>query len=407
MIESWVASTQNWMNARFADWDTRSPQFADCVIVNDYYDVGRLASRPAQFSPSVAAPKPPDGLGPPIAPSATAAHQPALQDARSATGRPVLLTGKRTSFEPIVVDEQLSLDIAYELNFQSQEIGLVPPVIVRKPVHVRFDPVPVVGRMYREVHHELAELRRTVFVALPETVFQVFAPRLAEPMAVAKNASGRFADKLIALGQGIGINPAVAGAPRPVLAFAQPAVVTAARRALSSETSFRLMETSASLYFAGELTPLAQTELRNRECKPQQSWATPVASLPPRSTVATESQELPDDLSIEVAGELERQDDGFGACPPARTALVIAAKPAFDPIEVECDYEVGIAFELNSRNDGLNMPAEPVVQTTKNDLPAPQSAREISRAVQLTRDAVYAWVNIFTGPALLTVSQRN
>ena len=35
MLESWVATTQNWMNARFADWDTRNPQEADYVIIND------------------------------------------------------------------------------------------------------------------------------------------------------------------------------------------------------------------------------------------------------------------------------------------------------------------------------------------------------------------------------------
>ena len=44
MIESWVASTQNWMNARFADWDTRNPQNADYVIVSDFYDMERLAA---------------------------------------------------------------------------------------------------------------------------------------------------------------------------------------------------------------------------------------------------------------------------------------------------------------------------------------------------------------------------
>ena len=49
MIESWVASTQNWMNARFADWDTRNPQTADYVIVSDYYDAERLAPRPADI----------------------------------------------------------------------------------------------------------------------------------------------------------------------------------------------------------------------------------------------------------------------------------------------------------------------------------------------------------------------
>src|SRR6516162_4698190 len=46
MIESWVASTQNWMNARFADWDTRDPKTADYVIVSDFYDAERLVSRP-------------------------------------------------------------------------------------------------------------------------------------------------------------------------------------------------------------------------------------------------------------------------------------------------------------------------------------------------------------------------
>ena len=52
MIESWVASTQNWMNARFADWDTRNPQDADFVIVSDYYDAGQFASRPTVLKPS-------------------------------------------------------------------------------------------------------------------------------------------------------------------------------------------------------------------------------------------------------------------------------------------------------------------------------------------------------------------
>ena len=45
MIESWVATTQNWMNARFADWDTRNPQEADYVIINDHYDGALAAAR--------------------------------------------------------------------------------------------------------------------------------------------------------------------------------------------------------------------------------------------------------------------------------------------------------------------------------------------------------------------------
>src|SRR5271157_824717 len=45
VIESWVASTQNWMNARFADWDTRNPQTADYVIVRDFFQQAGIASR--------------------------------------------------------------------------------------------------------------------------------------------------------------------------------------------------------------------------------------------------------------------------------------------------------------------------------------------------------------------------
>ena len=45
MLESWVATTQNWMNARFADWDTRNPQEADYVIINDHYDGALAAAR--------------------------------------------------------------------------------------------------------------------------------------------------------------------------------------------------------------------------------------------------------------------------------------------------------------------------------------------------------------------------
>jgi hypothetical protein len=116
---------------------------------------------------------------------------------------------------------------------------------------------------------------------------------------------------------------------------------------------------------------------------------------------------LPDDLDIEVAGELVREDDGFGAPARAAKAPVTAATPRFEPLEVSCDYYMGTAFELNFRNDGLSIPAESAVETAKTDVPAPHSGRDLSRAVKLTRDAVYAWVNVFTGPALVTVSQSN
>src|SRR5208337_5177976 len=99
-----------------------------------------------------------------------------------------------------------------------------------------------------EVQLELAQWIRTLGSVLPRVVFPASSPRRFEPIVVAKNPRGGVAEKLIQLSQGIGINPAVAGAPRPALA-------SAPRPALASESSFGPMETSTSLYFAGELTP--------------------------------------------------------------------------------------------------------------------------------------------------------
>ncbi|MGZ3334358.1 MAG: hypothetical protein ACXWOV_03740 [Isosphaeraceae bacterium] len=402
VIESWVASTQNWMNARFADWDTRNPQTADYVIVSDFYDMERLAPRPARSSLPATAPEPSDWPGPPNASSAAFSSKPALlQDAQSAAVRPVSFVRKRQSFEPIWVGEKLSLGIDYELNPKNEGIGAVPPQVVRKPAAaVQFDPIPVVRKVYRGVQLELAQWSRTLGSVLPRVVFPASSPRRFEPIVVAKNPRGGVAEKLIQPSQGIGINPALAGAPRPALA-------SAPRPALASESSFGPMETSTSLYFAGELTPPAKSVLPTPPMVPTKPSATPVAVRPPLSPAVTETRELPDDLDIEVAGELVRQDDGFGAPAPATKAPLTAATPRFEPLEVSCDYYVGTAFELNFRNEGFNIPAETVVHTAKIDVPAPHSARELSRAVKLTRDAVYAWVNVFTGPALVTVSQAN
>ncbi len=417
VLESWVASTQNWMNARFADWDTRNPQTADYVIVSDYYDVERLAPRPALSSLPATAPEPSDRPGLPKASSATFSSKPALlEDTRTAAVRPVSFVRQRRSFEPIWVGEQLSLGIAHELNLKNEGTGVVPPKVVRKPAApVRFDPKPVVKKVYREVQLELAQWSRTLASVLPWVVFPAASPRRNEPVVVAKNPGGG-ADKLIQQSRGIGINPPVASAPRPVVtsparpamaSAPRPVVTSPARPAMASQTSFGPMETSASLYFAGELTPPAKSVLPTPRREPTKPSATPVAVRPPLSPPATETRELPDDLDIEMAGELVREDDGFGAPAEAAKAPVTAATPRFEPLEVSCDYYVGTAFELNSRNDGLSIPAESAVETAKTDVPAPHSGRDLSRAVKLTRDAVYAWVNVFTGPALVTVSQSN
>ena len=102
MIESWVASTQNWMNARFADWDTRNPQEADYVIINDHYDGARRGS---SGSPHARRHRPLETRAP--EPAATGAKPvPAVSLTVASTAsrgvvRPASFVRKAASFTPI------------------------------------------------------------------------------------------------------------------------------------------------------------------------------------------------------------------------------------------------------------------------------------------------------------------
>ena len=132
-----------------------------------------------------------------------------------------------------------------------------------------------------------------------------------------RNTRGRRRpEKLILRVQGIGINPPVACAKQTTLLGPVPPVfVSPPRPALASLTSFGPMETSANLYFAGELTPPAKSVLaktpttRRSRLRRQLPCARAV-------TFGGRDSEFSDDLDIEVAGELERQDDGFGTPAP-------------------------------------------------------------------------------------------
>jgi hypothetical protein len=339
VIESWVASTQNWMNARFADWDTRSPQSGDYVIVSDFYDAMRFAPRPA-------------------------------------------------------------------LNLQNGPIILTPPLVTQKPpATTRFDPAPAVDDLTPQFQQMLVEWRGALLSLLAATLQQTTAPRFNEPGNVSKKTRGFATEKVIQLCQGIGINPVIVPPQGPAVAASRRAAVTPTH-SLASPSSFGPMEKGASLYFAGELRPWTTNTPIGGAGDSKQAPATPVASRPSLAELA-EALESQHDLNLEMVGELQQLDDGFGTPPIAILAPVRLTTPEFIPIEAEGDRKVGIAYELNSLNDGLSTPEEHAFRTTRNDLSAPQSSREISRAMRLTRDAVYAWVNVFTGPALVTVSRSN
>ena len=125
MIESWVASTQNWMNARFADWDTRNPETPDYVIVSDYYDAERLAPHQQRTLPFLATTprEPPSRItpasSPPIRRISGPAETPATVSAHLTQVRPASFVRSLDLFKPIEVGDSLSLGFADELNRRS------------------------------------------------------------------------------------------------------------------------------------------------------------------------------------------------------------------------------------------------------------------------------------------------
>jgi hypothetical protein len=350
MIESWVASTQNWMNARFADWDTRNSQTADYVIISDYYDAEHRTPRREMSHVATPTRTGQRDSAPVNATTAMSTKPAPVQDPQTANVRPVSFVRKLSSFEPLEIGDKTNLGIAYELKRWTEGMSVMPPWVI------------------------LSVASRPLF----------------EPIAVAENLYGGIALELNRKNEGIGIKPPAAPSPRPVPA---------------SLASFGPMEASPSLYFAGELVlPAKNAAAKAPTPKPT---PTPVAICPAPPVRTTKPRESLEDLDIEVAGELVPQDDGFGVFTPAPKTLVTATKPRFEPLEVSDNFYVGVAFELNRRNEGLHIPAESLVRTAKAEASAPLPTRKLSQAVKLTRDAVYAWLNVFTGPALVTVSQSN
>ena len=167
------------------------------------------------------------------------------------------------------------------------------------------------------------------------------------------------------------------------------------------------METTESLYFAEPLEP-ARPKFAANAPAPAVTKAAPV--ITPVATL-----DSGEDLFVETAGELPAVADGFAPAPleaklvkpkpaPAMAPAAIAARK-FEPIEVADELYVGVAYELNRRNDGIIDPCVPVARSKPPSKKPTPPAPELSRAVKLTGEAVYAWVSVLTGPALVTVTK--
>jgi hypothetical protein len=74
----------------------------------------------------------------------------------------------------------------------------------------------------------------------------------------------------------------------------------------------------------------------------------------------------------------------------------------YEPLEVGEDLYPGEAYVLNRQAEGLGEPAPIGVVGAVGDA---TTGNQINQAVRLTRDAVYAWLNLLQSPAIVTISR--
>lgn len=177
MIESWVASTQNWMNARFADWDTRNPPSADYVVVSDYYDPMLATYTPA--ATSTPAPEPGNNsAGTMSSPgSKIEEFRPGLNE--RGLVRTVSFVRKSTRFAPLETT-LLRTSIADVLNRQSEGFGITPP----RPIRPRFEPLLVLANLPRSVVDELNAGNEGIGINPPSPAVRPVTRPKFEPLAV-------------------------------------------------------------------------------------------------------------------------------------------------------------------------------------------------------------------------------
>ncbi|QEH33479.1 hypothetical protein OJF2_19810 [Aquisphaera giovannonii] len=430
MLESWVASTQNWMNARFADWDTRNPHDADYVIVSHRTDTGRFA--PAQVTPPAAntivatatAPAPPEG----------AAHEASVRVARRPTAgrsapvnesfrvaiRPASLVRKAGAHHPAVVARVSCWEYERDQNSTRPDLGVKPP-IVRRPEKPRahLDLVAAGVRCrdiaLKAVSEKLAGLPVRQPVATPPP-----APKKAlDPLRICSAILGGSARRPAAAAaavareiitaspaaapvEKVASGPATTPTPAPGTPGPIAAVPPIATKPKSSLPSFAGMEKGQSLYFAGHLATIAGDASRAVESEPAKVVAASVVADRAESP-KLEASQAPVDTAPKVVVAVAVMPATKTASLPSPGAKIGTEGAGRNELEPELD---GL---LADGGDGFGSAADrsPAVATASVEVStaAASPPTDLNRAVRLTREAMYAWVNVFTGPAVVTVSQ--
>ncbi len=93
------------------------------------------------------------------------------------------------------------------------------------------------------------------------------------------------------------------------------------------------------------------------------------------------------------------EDRGPDRCLPNEASG--RGKGRFEPMVVGEDLYVGVAYELNRASEGLALASVSTSQAS----PDASRLSQLSVALRLTREAVYAWSNLLHGPAVVAISR--
>lgn len=296
---------------------------------------------------------------------------PMLRDATVATvrGSGRLSPMPVRSFEPIPIEDRAA-DIALELNRRAE--GLIVTPEEAGAGRRRREPAPP-GTIARRQRTELiAEpLPDTLELRLAFEMMQT-AERSQEGPAVAAVDRMEFPPRPEAAVSSRDATPA-----RPT----EPAIPAANRVATTAASSAPI--DGGPSEFAARL----DRSTGGSDIWPDNVFADPIAENSTAHARVTSTDTLPDNV---FAGP--------------------AASPTFEPIETR----VEVAFDAaTGRNRAPDRPADggPASQRVEHSAPAPPPVEaeprgELGQAIRLTHDAIHAWMNVLTGPAVVHMSAR-
>ncbi len=122
------------------------------------------------------------------------------------------------------------------------------------------------------------------------------------------------------------------------------------------------------------------------------------------------------DLARDTAAKWNRFVEGIKIRPEE---AVFQSRPVrtqtFEPIKVPADLESGVAYELNRASEGLDIVPPEVRRLGDSRPPIPGSTpavhpernhASVGKALSLTRDAAFAWMNVLTGMTPVSMTSR-